>query len=124
MGRVQKGGGTSRTMTGDSERSKVPPELAERIKGLKKETSGGDPASSIPGDVPEVCPECGGQLTFNATFADEDGAVAVRLTCRTPHEQGRIATYLYAVDQGELYLEDESEPGEEHGGRELDGNRG
>lgn len=111
-------------MVDDRNGSEVPPELEGRLEELDKETSDGDTPSSIEGvtgDVPDICPECGGQLTLNAVFVDADEAVAVRLTCRSTHERGRIATYLYAVDRDELYLEDESEPGENHGGRELDG---
>lgn len=112
-------------MADDRYESEVPAELEERIGELDKQTSeGGTPSSieGISGDVPDVCPECGGQLTLNSVFAGTDGeAVAVRLTCRSTHEGGRIATYLYAADGDELYLEDESEPGGDHGGRELDG---
>ena len=111
-------------MVDDRYKSAVPPELEGQLEELDKETGDGDTPSSmetITGDVPDICPECGGQLTLNAVFVEADEAVAVRLTCRSTHDRGRIATYLYAVDDNELYLEDESEPGEDHGGRELDG---
>lgn len=104
-------------MADDRYRSEVPSELEGRLEELGKEASDGDTPSSIEaisGDVPDICPECGGQLTLNSVFTDADGeAVAVRLTCRSTHEGGRIATYLYAADRDELYLEDESEPGDD-----------
>ena len=104
-------------MADDRYEPAVPSELEGRLEELDKQTSDGDTPSSIDeitGDVPDICPECGGQLTLNSVFTDADGeAVAVRLTCRSTHEGGRIATYLYAVDRNVLYLEDESEPGDD-----------
>jgi hypothetical protein len=105
----------------DDHPTEVPTDLERRLEELDGTTDGDGEEDSpavdaLSGDAPEICPQCGGQLTRNAVFADGDEPVAVRLTCRSTHEGGQIATYIYAVDSGDLYLEDESEPGEEHPG--------
>lgn len=95
--------------------SEVPLDLQRQIEALEDDSPTEWDVSGFvrarPEELPETCPECGAPLTAVSVFVGvDDEAVATRMVCKGTHGRGRVASYIYEVATGELYLEREETP--------------